>query len=136
MEELETIVRKRLRMFVELSDIVTRYCIMEDAWLANLRYKNLRQEQPEPGEDGKCPHHSRRPKRSSTDRSDDQPAGRKKTTRQGTQSALHAILDQPCAIHSISSGKSPTHRFRACSIVKQVEKGGVELLENLGVLTS
>lgn len=49
---------------------------------------------------------------------------------------LDVILDQPCAIHSASSDKPPTRRLRVCWIVRQVAKGGVELLDNLGVLTN
>ena len=51
-------------------------------------------------------------------------------------SLLDTILDQPCLIHSASSDKPATHKHRNCWILRQVAKGGLELLDNPGARAS
>ena len=107
---------------------------MEDAWLAEKEQRDLIQGLSDSGD--RRMRSSRRPKRSRADKRVNQPARKKKQPEQGPKSALDAILDEPCAIHSVSLNTNPTHRLRACWVVRQVAKGGINLLDNLGAQKS
>lgn len=47
------------RTFTKLSNLVAKYCVMEDAWLANQWHQNPSLALPEAGEESRRPHHNR-----------------------------------------------------------------------------
>ena len=120
--------------FPELSDIVSRYCVMKNAWLAEKEQRDLIQGLSD--SDDRRMRSSRCPKCPRADKRVNQPARKKKQSEQGPMSALDAILDEPFAIRSVSWNRNPTHKLRACWVVRRVAKGWINLLDNLGTQKS
>ena len=113
---LNALARRRLQNFTELSDMVRKYYAMESTW----RLQQMRRESiPGP-----------RPSKAQVKRAhalvapEHNPAQKRNKPR----TVLDELLDKPCRIHSTLLNANPTHRLRACWVVRQVAKSGENIL--------
>lgn len=81
---------------------------MEDAWLAEKEQKDSIQDLLESANKRRT---RRRQKRSRTEEQVARPEHQKKQPAKKPKTSLDAILDEPCAIHSVSLNTNPTHKL-------------------------
>ena len=113
---LNTLAHRQIQSFTELSDMEHKYCAMENI---------LRAQQLSMGPQFITHHGKPRLKRAYTNLSPEREPNEKKTR---PCSVLDELLDKPCPIHSVLLDANPTHRLRACWVVRQVAKYGEPIL--------
>jgi hypothetical protein len=113
---LNALARRRVQSFAELSDMVRKYCAMESTW----RLQQMRRE-PVPAPRPRKAQAKRAYARGSPER---EPAEKRNKPR----TVLDELLDKPCPIHSALLNTNPTHRLRACWVVRQVAKSAEAIL--------
>ena len=91
---------------------------MESVWKAQTARWEPPAFQPPTGR-AKRMHHNRAP--------DHHPTDKKIKPSMGHRTVLDEWLDKPCQIHT-APNYEPTHRFRACWVLRQVAKSGEDLL--------
>ena len=111
-----SLARRCVQTLPELSDLVSRFCAIEVAWLAeentNSIYEDyLRRHESVPqGGPRKRNTPSERPRKK-----------KKSSVHPGT--TLEGFLDKPCLIHAILINSCPTHSLRDLWVLRQVVKG-------------
>ena len=113
---VNALARRRIQSFTELPDMVRKYCAMENTW----RVQQMNMGPPPAAQQGKS-----RIERAYTHRSPESEPDEKKTK---PRSELDELLDKPCPIHSVLLDANPTHRLRACWVIRQVAKYGEPIL--------
>ena len=113
--------RRCVQTLPELSDLVSRFCTIEDAWVAkkstdSICEHKLKRERPAPRcapRAGTIP--TKRPRK-------------KKKTSALPRTTLNGLLDKPCPIHVVLLNSCQTHSLRNCWVVRQVANRGPALL--------
>lgn len=105
----------------EITNLVGRFCTIEDAWLAEENTDSICEDYPE--RDQSAPR--REPRKRNTP--GDRPWNKKKTSGH-PRTSLDGFLDKPCPIHAILINSCPTHSLHDSWVLRQVAKGGSALL--------
>ena len=108
--------RRDLTRFADLASIVQKYCAMESARKAEIKFWDNPTLNRNPVRNKRVHHHHT-------------PGLKTKKTKPSTGhgTVLEGWLNGPCKIHSIEDA-TPTHSLRACWILRQVAKIGEDLL--------